>query len=292
MIRGNEDDDGHDDDVVDEEILVLFASPMGKQAAQDISQQIPRQLSPEGLQKWTGASSSSSKKIPCDVTARHMQLDDFLELEEAPWTRIVVIVVSSYGSGQAPLGGKRFRDFCDYLLEQKEQQKKKKKKKTKMLEGLSFCLLGLGDSRFSAEFENPTTTHDALVGAGAKLIGTFGKADAATGNQQLGVIAHWIDGLWPSLAAAITMTDDDDNATATSLDRQQRRRRRQEERLKQMQQETMKICYRIDPAFKKKKKEEKADPDNPEHLSTLMMLFGSVFVAILAFFAQQQKLLE
>ena len=31
-----------------------------------------------------------------------MQLDDFLELERAPWTRLVVIITSSYGVGQAP----------------------------------------------------------------------------------------------------------------------------------------------------------------------------------------------
>ena len=270
MMRGN--DDGGAGDVVveeeEEEILVLFASQTGnsEQAAQDIAQQIPHKLSPEGLEKLTGAAKSSCS-IHKKLTARHMQLDNFLEIREAPWTRLVVIVLSSYGVGQSPLGGYRFRDLCDHLLEQQEQQKDGA---SKMLDGMSFCLLGLGDSMYTTFLENPTTTHDALVGAGATLIGTFGKADAS--DDQLRLIADWIDGMWPSLAAAVLAPP---TPSSSSL----------QERLKQMQQDTMEICYRINPDLKKEKKAV-----DSIYRNTFLTLFGSILVAILAFLFHNQRL--
>ena len=88
-----------------EEVLVLYGSQTGNSegAAQEICSLIPTKLS--------------------STTSRVMHLDDFLEVEKAKWTKLVVIVCSSYGVGQAPIGGKlalvlfRFGHFiCELSL--------------------------------------------------------------------------------------------------------------------------------------------------------------------------------
>jgi len=157
-----------------EEILVLYGSQTGnsEQAAIDISEKIPQQL--------------GSK-----YTSRHMQLDDFLEIEKAKWTRNVIIVTSSYGVGAAPLGAYRFRAFCDEILE-------RQKECSGLLEDIHFALLGLGDSGYTTFFNNPTVFHKALLGAGASQVGTLGKADAAGSgdDSQDKVIKRWIEDIW------------------------------------------------------------------------------------------------
>lgn len=161
-----------------EEILVLYASQTGnsEQAAIDVSEQIPERL---------GADRFSS---------RHMQLDDFLELERAPWTRVVVIVTSSYGVGGAPLGGYRFRALCDHVLDHPDEC-------ANLLKGVSYALLGLGDSGYTTFFENPTTFDRALRAAGAVRFGALGKADAAGEGEaeQSRVVQRWKDSLWEPL---------------------------------------------------------------------------------------------
>lgn len=67
-----------------EQVLV---SGNSKRAPLEIADQLPSKLSTPNL----------------TVTWRHMLLDDFLE--QAKWTRLVIIVTSSYGAGQAPIGG-------------------------------------------------------------------------------------------------------------------------------------------------------------------------------------------
>lgn len=190
----------------EEQVLVLFASQTGnsEQAAMDIASLMPDKLSTPSLK----------------VTSRHMQLDDFLELHEAEWTRLVVIVCSSYGVGQAPLGGYRFRTYCDAILEGKQPNS---------LQGLTFALLGLGDSKYTTFFMNPTITNDALQKAGATRVGALGKADAS--EDQLKVIATWIDGIWSSLSKALEEEPLSD------------------ERLKEMQTNTLSLCRELDAEF-------------------------------------------
>lgn len=175
----------------DEEILVLFGSQTGNSeaAAHEICSIIPERLSP-----------SSSR-----VTSRVMHLDDFLELEEAGWTRLVVIVCSSYGVGQAPIGARKFREFCDEILRRRDDGKEEKGS-APSLEGVTFALLGLGDSHYSTYFRNPTTIHDALTAAGARRAGELGKADASgTGDmEQSKVIERWIEGIWDELAKVLS----------------------------------------------------------------------------------------
>ena len=165
------------------EILVLYGSQTGNSeaAATLIASLLPSKLS------------SSS------ITARHMQLDDFLELEQAHWTPIVIIVTSSYGVGQAPLGCYKFRELSELILSKPEGEV------FDLLKGIKYALLGLGDSKYTTFFKNPTVIDNALTKAGAERIGALGKVDASgTGeNAMLNVIDSWIDNLWEPLQQAV-----------------------------------------------------------------------------------------
>lgn len=178
-----------------EEILVLYGSQTGNSegAAQEIASLIPRKL----------ASCTETTCTPC--TARCMHLDDFLEMEKAKWTRLVVIVCSSYGVGQAPIGARKFRDVCDEILENQGVDKGGYSRKVLSLEGVTFALLGLGDSHYTTFFKNPTTINEAMTAAGAVRVGELGKADASgTGNmEQSKVIERWIDTIWEDLEKVV-----------------------------------------------------------------------------------------
>ena len=241
---------------LERKIWVLFASQTGnsEQAARKIAALLPDKCR-------TGTiSHDDSMDVVCEV----MQLDDFLELERAPWTPIVILCLSSYGVGQAPLGGYRFREFCDYIVNQHENHKDNSTSTTstrapslRLLQDLQFALLGLGDSKYTTFFENPTQTNRALELAGATRIGPIGKADAASKKRttqdessssssqqkeqappsQETVIDEWIDNLWKPLQDAIRISE-----------------RVSPERLLQMQQDTCAICAQINPDFKVSKR--------------------------------------
>mmetsp|Transcript_20983 Transcript_20983/g.42322 ORF Transcript_20983/g.42322 Transcript_20983/m.42322 type:complete len:246 (-) Transcript_20983:59-796(-) len=174
-----------------EEILVLYGSQTGnsEQAAIEIADKIPERLSTDAV----------------SVTARHMQLDDFIEAERARWTRIVVIVTSSYGVGQAPLGCYKFRDLCDAVNEGG------KDKYGSMMKGVTYAMLGLGDSKYTTFFQNPTAINNGLQTAGAIRVGPLGKADASGDGKdaQLDVISRWIEGIWAELASALAKPIDE-----------------------------------------------------------------------------------
>lgn len=228
-----------------EQVLVLYASQTGnsEQAALEIADQLPARLSTESLV----------------VRSRHMQLDDFLELHEAEWTRLVVIVTSSYGVGQAPLGGYRFREFCDALFAvEQQQQEQQQQQTTRMLQGLSFALLGLGDSKYTTFFRNPTVVNEALQLAGATRVGELGKADAS--SDQLGQIAKWMEGIWNELTIAL------DTQPPLSKDR-----------LKQMQRDTIQLCKGLDPEFMPEPKKSFGSVE----MSMWTVVLSSVLVALL-----------
>ena len=113
------------------EILILYGSQTGnsESAAHEIADQFPTKLAP---------------MVKNDVKPTVMTLDDFLETHHAPWTPIIIIVCSSYGVGQAPLGARRFREVCDALLERKSENTY-----AKLLNGVRYFLLGLGDSHYT-----------------------------------------------------------------------------------------------------------------------------------------------
>ena len=212
-----------------EEILVLYGSSTGNSegAAEQITAAIPTKLT------------SNSK--PC--TARLMTLDDFLENEHAKWTRLVVIVCSSYGVGQAPLGARKFRDVCDAILEKEDDNDNNNRKSNKFLEGVTFALLGLGDSHYTTFFQNPSTIHKALTTAGAVRVGELGKADASgTGiDEQSKVIDRWIAAIWDDLNKVVSVS-----TTTTTKSPQE------EEVLGVATAETWKICMELFPEWKPK----------------------------------------
>ena len=161
---------------------MLYGSQTGnsEQAAIDLAEKAPSKLSNDDV----------------TVTARHMQLDDFLEIERAKWPRLVVIITSSYGVGQAPLGCYKFRAMCDEIG---------KRKLSGMLDGVSYAMCGLGDSKYTTFFQNPSTINASLLAAGAWRAGLLGKADASgEGEDEQGkVIQRWVDGHWSKLARVL-----------------------------------------------------------------------------------------
>jgi len=204
-----------------EKVYVLYGSQTGnsEEYANTFAEELPKKLSSSKLQEMTGTSQSIQLEPKC------MQLDDFLELQKCDWTRLVIIFVSSYGVGQAPLGSYRFRDLCDAWKERKTPNA--------LLKGVQFALCGLGDSSYTTFFQNPTSIYEGLEQVGAKRIGTIGKADASKSGDdaQAPVIARWKEALWQPLAEAVV----EDPLS--------------EETLKTMQQKTIELCCEINPDF-------------------------------------------
>lgn len=231
----------------EENIYVLYGSQTGnsEQVAKDLCLQVSKQLSSNQIQKYTGTKENIVAVPKC------MQLDDFLELDKAQWTRLMVIVTSSYGVGQAPLGCYRFRELCDTW-----------KKETDMhqgtLDGMQFAICGLGDSKYTTFFQNPTVIHEALQLVGAKHVGPMGKADASGKVDQIVVLEQWVQAIWPFLAKVVA---------EPPLDK---------ERLVKMQQRTVEVCRRINPDFEKATTVSHTTASN----SNLAILFAILIVAV------------
>jgi sulfite reductase alpha subunit-like flavoprotein len=213
-----------------ETIWILFASQTGN------SEQAARQIASEFPTKIVGS-----------LEPKVASLDDFLEIEHASWSRIVILCLSSYGVGQAPLGGYRFREVCDHVIDQKGCDT--------VWKDLQYCILGLGDSRYTTFFQNPTTTIQALELAGAKRIGPIGKADAS--GDQLKLIEDWIAGLWKPLQKALNETP-----------------KLTKEQLQELQHETLEICKTLDPEFMKQ-------PASHYYYSVMIMPLLVVLLAVI-----------
>lgn len=221
-----------------EEVLVLYGSQTGnsEQAAQEVADEIPSKLSRDGV---------------VDVSARHMQLDDFIEIERAKWPRLVVVVTSSYGVGQAPLGCYKFREMCDAINDDGG------KEYSKLLDGLTYAMLGLGDSKYTTFFQNPTVIDNALTTAGAKRVGPLGKADASgEGNdEQAKIIERWIRGIWVELSKVV---ESDPPA---------------EERMEKVHGRTVELCGKIFEDFQ--------PPTEGGMISAVLMICVPVVIAVI-----------
>jgi sulfite reductase alpha subunit-like flavoprotein len=185
-----------------------------EQAAQDFCSKVTQKLTPDLFQ---------SQGLPVvTVKPTCLQLDDFLEVKHAAFTKCIVIFVSSYGVGQAPLGAYRFREVCDALSETKDQT---------ILQGLRYAICGLGDSSYSTFMRNPTAIDAGLSAAGAQRIGTMARADAnALGDEsQDKTIARWMEDIWVPLAKAVAAQDPVDT--------------------KAMQTKTIPILMKLDPDY-------------------------------------------
>lgn len=237
-----------------EKVLVLYGSQTGnsEQAAKDLCEQCSSKLTPATIQKLT----ESSKKEEIIVVPVHMQMDDFLELERAAWTRLIVIVVSSYGVGSAPLGGYRFRELCDAWADEGADEK--------ILDGVYFAMCGLGDSKYTTFFQNPTKIDKTLRQVGAKRVGPLGKADASgTGSEkQHEVIERWMNGIWPHLAEVVVK-----EPLPT-------------ERLDEMQRKTVLLCQKVNPDFL-------PEPKSNQQMPLLVVSVAITLVAAATFYSLQ-----
>ena len=170
-------------------IPILYGSQTGnsEQAAQNFAAKLPAELSTSTL----------------TVTSEAIQLDDFLEECKANWSQLCVIICSSYGVGQAPLGAWKFRELCDFILEGKGDGEKE------FMKGLQYAMLGLGDSKYTTFFLNPTAIDGALSKAGARRVGSLGKADASGKEDkvQAKVIDKWCEDIIPDLKRAVKEID-------------------------------------------------------------------------------------
>lgn len=243
-----------------EKVYVLFGSQTGNSEdyAKTFSKDIATHLSPQAIQTLTGTKDEITVEPSC------MQLDDFLEIQKADWTRLVVIFVSSYGVGQAPLGAYRYRDLCDAWKENNA---------TGVLTGVKYALCGLGDSSYTTFFQNPTTIDEAMTQVGAKRVGPIGKADASKmGNEsQANVIARWKEDIWKPLAQSLVEEP------------------LEEETLKEMQDKTVELCCKINPEFEPPAgKGQSASGGSGGGLS-MMVPIVMVVLAIVAFFMTQQN---
>jgi sulfite reductase alpha subunit-like flavoprotein len=200
-----------------EHLFCLYGSQTGnsEQHALDFCRQLDEMYTPAFFQKHN---------LPLiQVKTTCIQLDDFLELRHAAFTKCLVIFVSSYGVGQAPLGAYKFRSLAEKLLERNDPT---------LLQGLSYAIAGLGDSTYTTFLKNPTTIDQGLTAAGATRMGEMAKADA----HQIGdlaqdkVIAKWVEELWVPLAEALTRSDPIVN-------------------IKEMQAKTIPILMQIDPDY-------------------------------------------
>lgn len=201
-----------------EHLYVLYGSQTGnsEQAAKDFCTKLKTKFTPEFFE---------SQGLPhIDVETTCTQLDDFLEIEHAAYTKCLVIFVSSYGVGQAPMGAYRFREVCDAFFESPQTYKI-------ALKGLKYALCGLGDSTYRTYLNNPSSIDKGLVAAGAIRIGEMGKADAhALGDlAQDKTIARWVEALWIPLAKALCAPDEVDT--------------------KSMQAQTIPLLMKLDPDY-------------------------------------------
>jgi len=210
-----------------EPLLVLYGSQTGnsEQAAEDFCKELK--------EKFTSSYFRQQDLTPVKVETTCMQLDDFLDYQHAAFTKTLVIFVSSYGVGQAPIGSEKFRSLADELLSLVER--KEGRDYATLLKGLRYALCGLGDSAYTTYLVNPSTIDKALTAAGAARIGEMGKADANAkkiGNDaQDKVITRWKEDLYIPLAKALSVQD---NTGKNG---------------KEMQTDTIPILMKLDPDY-------------------------------------------
>jgi sulfite reductase alpha subunit-like flavoprotein len=134
------------------------------------------------------------------VVPKLMSLDDFLLQEGCRWTRIVIVVASSFGAGGAPTNARMFRRACeDWIAELKDGRRD-----DKFLKGLRFALLGYGDRHYRTYQRNPMVIEEALTLAGARRIGTRGESDADSDEEaNEKAVSMWVEALWTHLTECL-----------------------------------------------------------------------------------------
>ena len=129
--------------------------------------------------------------------AERYQFDEHLkkfDLTQKNINRIVILIVSSTGDGEAPDNGAK---FYRYLLKQAKVAKASKDVKDMIFSHLNFTILGLGDSDYKSFHKWPKDVHNSFEALGAKLFHYFAKADEAVGLEL--EIEPWQKRFWPEL---------------------------------------------------------------------------------------------
>lgn len=186
-----------------EPLYVLYGSQMGNSegAAKEFCNQL-KELYTSSYFEQHGLPSNISVETKC------ISLDDFLEFHHASFTRCLVIFVSSYGVGQAPLGAYRFRELCDGWVQSTTATtvSTDDNDDEPPLQGLKYAICGLGDSSYPTKFKNPTIIDQGLTKAGAERIGDLALADAngMGEDEQEKTIAKWMTTIWLPLAKELT----------------------------------------------------------------------------------------
>ena len=219
-------------------LYVLYGSQMGnsEQAAKDFAKQFESKQSDD---KFSDVFSG--------ITPKAIQLDDYLEMHHAPVSKLpIVIFVSSYGVGQAPLGAYRFRELCEKFIDIHQTGNKQS---SGILKGIQYAICGLGDSSYPTYLKNPATIDQGLTSAGAARLPntTLGKADAQQSGDtaQDKIIQQWILKLWQPLHEAIkdvksssaAKVSDSDETNDDAVD------------YKQMQHNIIKLLIELDPDY-------------------------------------------
>jgi len=168
----------------------------------------------------TGSTEAAARNIADTISSRYgrpaecLWLDDFLESgysadgdTRCMWTEVVVMCVSSYGVGQAPLGGQKFRAVADAVIGGSEEKVD--------LSAVQYALLGLGDSSYTTFFENPKATDKIMEQCGATRICGVGMGDANSDDpDQIEAIRIWTDDeLVPALDKILMGDNEDLNTT-------------------------------------------------------------------------------
>lgn len=249
------------------EIPVLYCSQTGNaaDAAEDLANSLPSRLSTPITK----------------ITSRAITLDDFLEIAlrtpsstdttHGVMPLIFCVVCSSYGVGQAPLGGYKFRDLCDYILASNDDSI------SSLWDGCQYAILGLGDSKYTTYFLNPIALDGGLSKAGAVRVGKFGRADVSGKDKiQADVIKEWSEGIISDLSLTLKerqykKSSGDDSGQGGKLH-------------ETMAARTLDICGKIfedwDEGLEILQKQQKKDAT----IGMVVGLIPIVFVFILVFF--------
>jgi sulfite reductase alpha subunit-like flavoprotein len=157
-----------------------------------------------------------------------MTLDDFLKNDDIPWKRIVIILVSSFGTGGPPSGSKKFRQLCDDWINhhgihdstsiENPMKNLSEKDQTMLLDGIHFSMCGYGDSFYKTYMKNPTIITSGLKCVGATLIGNQqGMIDCNLDNSEEQIeeqFMEWVTAFWDPFDQIV---DDIQNQYATNI---------------------------------------------------------------------------
>ena len=152
------------------EVLVLYGSQTGNsmEIAQNISAEAP------------------SHSIKSSVKS----LDDIKFLDLVGSNKIILVVVSSTGDGDAPDNAARFHT-----------QLKKRSNPSDLLKGIKFAVLGMGDQNYSAFMAVPRSFNRRFLECGAECYYKRGEIDEIEGIEQQ--VEVWLEGFWVALAKAV-----------------------------------------------------------------------------------------